>query len=86
MKQKVSFNPQEFTSSFTSYSSGIHHAKVTKHSRKEKLTSCVISVVDKINGTRAEVIIPEGHYSKKEMQKLRNSAVEKLMIMLYTKR
>jgi len=60
--------------------------KVTKSSRKEQITSCKVFLEDKTNGLKEEYDIPEGNYSKKEMQKLKNNAIDKLMVLLLSKR
>ena len=75
----------EFAWGFNSFSSG-KRKKATKSSRKEQITSCVIFVEDKISGLREEYCIPKGNYSKKEMQKLRKDALDKLIFNLLKKR
>jgi len=81
----MKINMSEFAWGFNSFSSG-KRKKATKVSRKEQITSCKIFVEDKITGLKEEIFIPEGHYSKKEMQKLRNEALEKMVIHLLKKR
>ena len=80
---KIDIN--EFSYGFYSSSSGKRN-KVTKSSRKEQITSCKVFVEDKTNGLKEEYNIPEGNYSKKEMQKLRNDAIDKMIITLLGKR
>jgi hypothetical protein len=79
-------NINEFIYGFHESASGKHHSKVSRHSRKEKITSCRVFVEDKTNGMKEEFSIPEGHYSKKEMQKLREDAVNILIGILLKKR
>ena len=79
-------NIKEFTYGFHSSVSAKHHSKVSKHSRKENLTSCRVFVEDLTNGMKEEFLIPEGHYSKKEMQKLEWDAVNNLIDILLKKR
>lgn len=75
----------EFSWGFYSSSSGKRN-KVTKSSRKEQITSCKVFVEDKTNGLKEECYIPEGNYSKKEMQKLRTKALNDLIFILLSKR
>ena len=72
---------KEFSYGFHLSSSGKRN-KVTKSSRKEQITSCKVFAEDKTTGLKEEYNIPEGNYSKKEMQKLRNNALDKLIIVL----
>lgn len=85
-KDSSGHNINEFCYGFQSSSSGKHLSSVSKHSRKEKLTGCVVTTRDKITGAEEISTIPSGNYSKKEMQKLREDAVEKSILSLYNKR
>lgn len=86
MKNDVKINLDEFTWGFFGSTSGKHYSNVSRHSRRDKMTSCRVFVEDKTTGLREEISIPEGHYSKKEMQKLRLDAIDKLVDSLLKKR
>lgn len=86
MKTRKEINKNEFTWGFTGSVSGKHLSSVSRHSRKEKLISRRITVNDLTNGLSEMKEIPEGHYSKKEMQKLTNIAINSLVVSLYNKR
>lgn len=85
-KNIVGPNPDDFSYGFTSSVSGTKHHSVSQHSRKEKLTECRVTVKDKITGAEELYTIPAGHYSKKEMQKLRDETVKRGIVSLYKKR
>ena len=85
-KQTLQPNPEEFSYGFNSSVSGNNHHSVSRHSRKEKLTECRVTVKDKITGTEELHIIPEGNYSKKEMQKLKEKIFIEAITSLYKKR
>jgi len=84
--KKIGEITDEFAWGFTSSVSGKHLHSVSRHSRREKKTSCTVTCHDKISGMVETYKIPEGHYSKKEMQKLRNDAVDILIEKLLKKR
>jgi hypothetical protein len=79
-------NKDEFTYGFNSSVSGKHLSSVSKHSRKDKITECRLTVTDKITGAEEIHVIPAGNYSKKEMQQLRANAFEAAVLSLYKKR
>lgn len=60
--------------------------KFSNSSRKSSLRSLKAMVEDKITGFKEEIIVPEGNYSKKEMQKLKFDAFEKMALNLIAKR
>jgi len=80
------FDYSEFTWGFNSSVSGKNLHSVSRHSRKEKLTECRLHVTDKITNLEENYTIPAGHYSKKEMQKLRQDALDKTILSLMKKR
>lgn len=67
--------------SWDDVSCGMHGSssgKTGQFERKLKVTSSTVYLIHKTTGTRVEGIIPPGHYSKKEMQKLRQKLAEQL--------
>jgi len=85
-KKENKINENEFVWGITGSVSGKHLSSVSRHSRKEKLTSRRVTVRDLTTGLSEMKEIPEYHYSKKEMQKLTNIAIDNLMMSLYNKR
>jgi hypothetical protein len=69
---------KEFLYGFQSSNMGSRDGKATHTSRKQSLTSRKVFVEDTTTGYQLETIIPEGHYSKKEMQKLTQVALDEL--------
>ena len=85
-KEKMPFiNLDEFLTGFISTSMG-RGGPVNKTSRSAGITSSDVSVIDKLTGLKESIQIPEGHYSRKEMQKLRGVAIEKMALSLLEKR
>lgn len=79
-------NRDEFLIGFQGSSSGNNLHSVSRHSRKEKLTSRKITVKDKITNLEKIKIVPEGNYSKKEMQKISDVIINELIISLLNDR
>ena len=52
---------------------------LTKHSRREELRSEIVTLCHLPSGKRGSIEIPRGHYSKKEMQRLREAAKLKFL-------
>lgn len=85
-KKENKIDESEFIWGITGSVSGKHLSSVSRHSRKEKLTSRRVTVSDLTTGLSEMKEIPKGHYSKKEMQKLTNVTIDNLMVSLYNKR
>ena len=79
-----SINWDEFLTGFISTSMG--RGGPNKTSRSAGITSSDVSVIDKLTGLKESIQILEGHYSRKEMQKLRKEAIEKMAFSLLEKR
>ena len=84
-EETPSINWDEFLTGFTSTSMG-RGGPVNKTSRSAGITSSNVSVIDKLTGLKESSQIPEGHYSRKEMQQLRSNAMEKMALFLLEKR
>ena len=84
-EEMPSINWDEFLTGFISTSMG-RGGPVNKTSRSAGITSSDVSVIDKLTGLKESIQIPEGHYSRKEMQKLRKEAMEKMAFSLVEKR
>ena len=77
-REKWKLDPRDVACSFEGSSSG----KTGQFERKLKVTSCEVSLVHTPTLVKVEGEIPEGHYSKKEMQQKRQLMKETLFIEL----
>jgi hypothetical protein len=59
---------------------------LTKSSRKDDLNTTTVSVIDKTTSLEEKIVIPTGHYTKKELTKLKEEALNKLAKILISKR
>ena len=79
-------NMDEFLTGHSSFRTGGRNGQATKTSRGDGLSSCDVFVIDTTTNLREDFKIPLGNYTKKEMQKLRNEAIEKMVLLLISKR
>ena len=77
-KAKWSLNPKEVASGWVGFSSG----KSGQFSRRLKITSCTVTLTHGPTGLQVQGEVPPGHYSKKEMQRLRDEQYVKLFLLL----
>jgi hypothetical protein len=81
IKKEWRLNPQEVSCGMHSSSSG----KTRQFERKLKTTSSYIFITHEPTGIRVEGEIPLGHYSKKEMQQMREALKQSLFTELERK-
>lgn len=76
---RASVDPADVTVAFTSSASSPRGGQRRRLSRALDLRAMAVTVHHRPTGVAVRGVIPEGHYSKREMRKLKEEMIEVLM-------